>query len=147
MSEIKELGMRDIGELKQLFSGIFSAEPWNDDWSDDLQLHSYIEELIGNSNSVAFGLFSGGELIGASMGSIKHWWQGTEYHIDEFFIKTAEQGKGLGTGFLEAIEESVRSKGVTRIFLQTDRHAPAYKFYLKNGFTDMTDHVSLVKNI
>jgi len=45
MTEIKAMSMRDIGAVKQLFSAVFSAEPWNDDWSDDIQLHSYIPNI------------------------------------------------------------------------------------------------------
>ena len=48
-----------------------------------MQLHLYIQDLVGQSNSLTFGLFEGTELIGISMGHIKHWYTGTEYFIDE----------------------------------------------------------------
>ncbi|NLT09819.1 MAG: GNAT family N-acetyltransferase [Ruminococcus sp.] len=147
MTEIKELSMRDIGTVKQLFSAVFSAEPWNDDWSDDIQLHSYISDLMGNGNSLTFGLYVDGELAGASLGCIKHWWEGTEYNIGEFFIKTEVQGKGLGSEFLSMIEEELLSRGIRRIFLQTDRNLPAFGFYRNNGYELLQDHVSLVKNM
>ncbi len=35
------------------------------------------------------------------MGNIRHWYAGTEYYINEFCIKTDEQGSGLGTYFLD----------------------------------------------
>lgn len=147
MTEIRELSMRNIGAIKQLFSGVFSGEPWNDDWSNDIQLHSYIAELIGNDSSLTFGLYVNGGLVGLSMGNIRHWWQGVEYNIAELCIKTDMQGNGFGTEFVKLIEESVRSRGVTRIFLQTQRHAPAYDFYCKNGFGEIENHVSLLKTL
>ncbi|HRR75186.1 MAG TPA: GNAT family N-acetyltransferase [Ruminococcus sp.] len=147
MTEIKAMSMRDIGAVKQLFSAVFSAEPWNDDWSDDIQLHSYISEYMSNGNSLTFGLFMNGELTGASLGCIKHWWEGTEYNIGEFFVKTSEQGQGLGSAFLSMIEEELIARGIRRIFLQTNRNLPAFGFYRKNGYELLQDHVSLVKNL
>ncbi len=35
---IKELNVNDIEIIKDLMPGIFSKEPWNDEWTDE-QLH------------------------------------------------------------------------------------------------------------
>ena len=85
---IKELSVDFIKEIKTLFAEIFTNEPWNDDWSDENQLHNYILDLTGNRNSLAIGLFEDDEFIGMALGSIKHWYTGTEYYIDEFCIKS-----------------------------------------------------------
>ena len=143
--DIRELGIADINEIKQLFFDIFTTEPWNDDWSDKNQLHEYITDLIGNRNSISCGMYEGDELIGISLGSIMHWCTGAEYYIFEFCIKPEHQGKGIGTAFLEGIEKHVKSKRITHIFLQTERIVPAFDFYKKNGFTELQDHVSLCK--
>jgi len=142
---IKELNIENIEEIKSLFVEIFTNEPWNDDWSDPIQLHEYMIDLMGNRNSLTIGLFEDDKLIGLSMGSIIHWHMGTEYFIIEFCIKTDKQGKGLGTKFLEEIEEYAKSKKITHIFLLTERTVPAYNFYKKNGFIELKDHVSLFK--
>ena len=64
MPEIKELSCDNTEEIKTLFAEIFMSEPWNDDWSDEKQLHNYITDLIGNRNSLSIGLYDGDELIG-----------------------------------------------------------------------------------
>lgn len=144
-TELRTLNINNIDEIKDFFFNIFTREPWNDDWSDKIQLHAYITDLIGNSNSLALGLFENGNMVGLSMGSIKHWYSGTEYYIDEFCIKTEEQGRGLGKEFLGAIETFIIQKGIHHIFLQTERTTPAYSFYKKNGFFELENHVSFVK--
>lgn len=96
MLEVREI-KNNIEEIKVFYKAVFTIEPWNDDWSDDNQLHQYITDLTGNANSLTFGLFRGEEMIGLSMGKIMHWYTGTQYYIDEFCIKTSEQGSGLGT--------------------------------------------------
>jgi len=145
MTVIKELDISMIEEIKALFADIFTKEPWNDDWSDAEQLHAYITDLIGNRNSLSLGLYEDGELIGLSLGSIMHWCRGTEYYILEFCIKTDRQGRGLGSFFLTEAQRIAEERGATHIFLQTERTVPAYAFYRKNGFSELTDHVSLVK--
>ncbi len=147
MHIIKVLNLQNIEEIKGFFKSVFSAPPWNDDWSNEQQLHNYINDLIGNVSSLTFGLYDDNELIGISLGNIRHWFTGTEYFIDEFCISTRLQGKGFGTYFLKRIEECIVQKGIRQMFLQTQRNLPAYKFYEKNGFVELKDHVSLVKDL
>lgn len=145
MITMKKLGIEQIEEIKSLFVEIFTNEPWKDDWSDPVQLHRYLMDLIGNRNSLTLGLYEENVLIGLSMGSIMHWHIGTEYYIHEFCIKVEKQGRGIGSEFLKRVEDYTRQKQITHIFLQTERTVPAYEFYQKNEFVELKDHVSLVK--
>ena len=78
----KKLDESAISIIKELFVSVFINEPWNDDWSDENQLHLYIQDLVGQGNSLTFGLFEETELIGISMGHIKHWYTGTDFFAD-----------------------------------------------------------------
>ncbi len=143
----KKLDESAIAIIEELFVSVFSKEPWNDDWSDEKQLHLYIQDLTGQSNSLTFGLFEGTELIGVSMGHIKHWYTGTEYFIDELCVSTAKQGQGIGTLFLNMIEKACRELELTHIFLLTENDVPAYEFYQKRGFYRLENSVSLAKEL
>lgn len=144
---VKELSTDDIESIKILFLSVFTSEPWNDDWSDNSQLDLYMCDLIKQSNSLAYGIFDNTELIGASLGCIKHWYTGTEYCIDEFFIKTERQGNGVGKKFMEEIQLLIKKRGMSLMFLLTDRNVPAYNFYKRNGFNELETHVLFVKKI
>lgn len=147
MIEIRIIGAQNINEIKCMFKEVFMNEPWNDDWSNEEQLNKYILDIIGNPNSLTIGLYESDEMIGVSMGNIRHWYSGTEYYIDEFFMKRSRQGSGKGTIFLNNIEQLLLKKGIKNIFLQTDRHVPAYSFYKKNQFKELKDHVSFYKTL
>ena len=147
MFEIKELTIEEIDIIKSFFKDVFMREPWNDDWSDDEQLHQYITDIIGNRNSLAFGLFEGEQLLGLALGNIKHWYAGTEFFVEEFCVKTEMQGRGLGTNFLSLLEECLKEKEIKTIFLMTGKEMPAFAFYKKNGFEEIINHVSLKKDI
>lgn len=144
--KIKELNLHQIKDITLLFQDVFSQEPWNDKWNDE-QLHVYLLDLMDNKNSLSYGLFDQNQMIGLSIGHIRHWYQGTEYRIDEFCIDTKYQSQGCGTFFLQEIEKQVKEKNIKTLFLQTDRTIPAYHFYQKNGFETVDDLITLVKNI
>lgn len=147
MPEIKELTIEKIDIIKSFFKDVFMREPWNDDWSDNEQLHQYITDIIGNQNSLAFGLFEGEQLLGLALGNIKHWYTGTEFFVEEFCVKTEMQGQGLGTEFLRLLEVELRVRDIKTIFLMTGKEMPAFEFYRKNGFEEIINHVSLKKDI
>ncbi|MBQ7070701.1 MAG: GNAT family N-acetyltransferase [Ruminococcus sp.] len=130
-----------------LFREAFAGEPWNDDWSDEAQLLEYIKDISMSRSALNYGLMIDGELAAAALGSVRHWWEGTNYNIEEFFIAPNLQGQGLGTRFMELIEEDIKKRGLAGIFLQTDSDKPAYRFYKKNGFGDLGTHVSLYKGL
>ena len=96
---------------------------------------------------MTLAFFQDEKMIGLAMGCIRHWYEGTEYHIDELCISTNMQGKGIGTEFIRQIEGYMKTEGLSRIFLQTDRGMPAYEFYKKRGFEEMQNHVSFVKSM
>jgi len=143
--EIRKIDEKQMKEIKNLFRSVFMNEPWNDDWSDEEQLNQYMLDLMGNRNSLAFGLYDEDKLVGVSLGSIMHWCTGIEYYIYEFFITRERQGSGLGTFFIDEIEKCVKKMNVNHIFLQTERNLPAYQFYQKRGFDELDGHASLVK--
>ena len=145
--EIKRLSIDDKEAIKELFTGVFTGEPWNDDWSDKEQLDLYINDLCGQDYSLTYGFYDGDEMIGLSMGYIKHWFRGTEYIINELCIKTDRQGSGAGTLFLAEIEKAIRELGLKQIFLLTDRDVPAYNFYKKNGYVEVSNIVPFAKNV
>ena len=118
MYELKRIGLNEKAQIKKLFKDVFTNEPWNDDWSDEEQLNMYMNDLIGQSYSLTYGLYDSDELIGLSMGYIKHWFRGTEYYIDELCIRTDRQGEGIGTFFMNEIEKAIGSIGIKKIFLQ-----------------------------
>ena len=148
MYTLIRLSIDDKEEIKKVFVGVFTKEPWYDDWSDEEQLDMYICDLVGQGYSLTYGLYDDtGELIGISLGYIKHWYSGTEYIINELCIKTEKQGAGAGTFFIHAIEEAIKEQGLKQIFLLTESNVPAFEFYRKNGFVQSEYNVAFSKRV
>ncbi len=143
--ELKILTLKDREMIAALFRDVFTREPWRDDWSDTQQLRAYIADLTGRDNSLSLGYMDGDRPAALALGQIRHWHAGTQYVIDELCVDHRLQGQGIGTRFLNAAEEYLRSQGIRGIFLQTDRGVPAFSFYTHRGFHALTEHVSLFK--
>ena len=143
---IELLTSEKIEEVKTAMYRIFSAPPWNDQWTDH-QLHLYVQELMENNNSLSLGFRKESQLIGISLGRIKHWYEGTDYWIDEFGLLPQYQKLGLGSRFLEEIETFLSERGIFTMTLLTERAVPAYFFYRKNGFTEKEEQVFFSKII
>ena len=147
MEEFIELDSTYLEEMGQLYKRAFRDEPWNDDWSDPVQLGEYIKEISGSYNALNFGLIRDGKLVAMSLGMIRHWWEGTNYNIEEFCVSPELQGQGMGSKFMKMIEEDIKGRGLCGIFLQTDNDKPSYRFYKKNGFFELSSHVSFYKKV
>lgn len=147
MEQFIELDNMYLMEAAKLFQKAFAGEPWKDDWSDENQLLKYIREVSGGYNALNLGLLVDGKLVAISMGSIRHWWEGANYNIEELCVDPEYQGQGIGSRFLSMIEEEAKRRGLAGIFLQTDEDKPSYAFYKKNKFADLSAHVSLYKSI
>ena len=143
----KQLDKSAAAIIKELFFSVFTSEPLNYDLANENQLQLYIHDLIGQNNSLTFGLYEGAELIGISMGHIKHWYTGTEYFIDELCISTSKQGKGVGTLFVSEIEKACKELGLTHIFLLTENNVPAFTFYKKQRFYELKNNVAFAKEL
>ena len=147
IEEFFEIDESYLDEIAELYRSAFKGEPWNDDWSDTAQLREYLKDVSGDFKGLNYGLKNEGKLVAVSLGTVRHWWEGTNYNIEEFCVDPAVQGQGIGSHFLDLIESDIRTKGLAGIFLQTDNDMPSYRFYLKNGFSDLTKHVSLYKSV
>ena len=145
MEEFVILNKSHLPEMAQLFKAAFYGEPWNDDWSDEEQLMEYVKEKSGGLHAINYGLLIDGKLVAMSMGQITHWWEGTNYVSEELCVSPDYQGSGIGSRFMKMMEEDLKTRGVKGIFLQTDLDKPAYGFYQKNGFKEISKHVSMFK--
>lgn len=145
--EIRKLNRDNIEEIKFIIEEAFSREPWNDDWSDALQFHLYILDLIDNKNSLSIGLYDNGDLVGVSLGRIKHWYTGTEYWIDDLAILPKAQGHGCGSEFIDLIEDFIKKQGIVGIVLFTEKDIPAYGLYVKKQFDEKKERVFFEKHL
>ena len=132
-----------IDECTDLFLKVFTQEPWNDQWDSCQDAKKYLESHYAFNSFLGYVAVFDHRIIGASFGFIKPWQRGLEYYINEFFIDSEIQRKGIGTLLLEQIKESIKDKNMNAIILTTEKTFPSYAFYIKNGFKEIGGTVFL----
>ena len=130
---IRKYRKSDLSSCAAVFCEAFGAEPWYEDWTQELA-ETRISELMGTPNSVGFVYVEDGEICGVMAGRVLTYLYGEEYMIDEFCVMPDLQRKGVGGKMLEHACKSLSSDGVVAIVLNTTKSFPAERFYNKNGF-------------
>ena len=134
-----------IKEATELYISVFSNEPWNDEFESYEEVESFIKCFMSSDTYLNFLALEEDEVIGLCLGLKKPWIKGIEYYIDEFCIKLDLQGKGYGSQFLSAIEKEINRLGMHNIILNTEKGFDSEKFYIKNGFKQLSDLIVLGK--
>ena len=140
---IIEFTMNMIDECTDLFLKVFTREPWHDQWESRQDAKKYLESHYAFNSFLGYVAVYDSRIVGASFGFIKPWQRGLEYYINEFFVDTAVQGKGVGTLLLKQIAADIEGKNMNAIVLTTQKAFPSYDFYVKNGFTEIDGEVFL----
>lgn len=138
---VKKLTKTDLEAVKDLFLKSFGRHPWQDDWSDLHQLDLYMKDLMENPNSLDYGLYEEERLIGIALGWLIHWWEGTEYQIQELCIDPDHPESCLGSEFLMQIEQQASADKIRYLLIPGTKAGKISSFYHKRGYEPLKDHV------
>lgn len=146
MMEIRLFENNDLRKCAAVLRGVMNAPPWNESWTET-GAEKYLAEFVGSTRFVGFIAYDKDQFIGAAFCHEKSWWECDELYIDEFFGAPELQSTGYGSLLVKFITDYAAEHRLGSITLMTKRGIPAYFFYKKNGFEDLS-HVSfMAKNI
>lgn len=134
-----------IDDCVNLYIDTFTKEPWNDVYESREQVVRFFQNHFRNNYFIGYVVMLEDKIVGLSIGMKKPWIEGVEYYVDEFCISYEIQGRGIGSWFIEAIEEDIKSKGMNAMILNTEKNYPSRKFYEKNGFKALGNLIVLGK--
>ena len=123
---IRKYEPRDLQSCADVFCSAFSAEPWNENWTQQLA-ETRISELTGTPFSVGFVYEEDGRILALAAGRVCTYLYGKEYVIDEFCVSAEAQGKGIGSELMQYIEADRKAVGCVSIVLQTTRGYPLFQ--------------------
>lgn len=132
---IKNFDETEIKNVTKIFLNVYIGPPWNEEW-DETRAEAYLRGFINNPSSISYLAYDKDQLIGACIGERKSWWQGDDYYINEIFIDKTFQKKGLGSSFLNLIQDELKERGIRTITLLTNKGTSSDNFYKVNGFKD-----------
>jgi len=129
---IRSMSNQDITSYCILFQSVFAGEPWNEKWTIskiEIQISRQIGKKTFNGMVATTSYGDIGYLTGFRLFMLP-----SIFYLDQLFVRNDYQRKQIGQRLLTESELSLKSQGVTRIFLLTKPRSYAEKFYLKNAF-------------
>lgn len=124
---------RDLIECVDLFICVFNHSPWNERWESE----TANQRLTACYHTPDFhGIIAKveGKAIGFAFGYIEQWDKSRHFYLKEMCVTPEQQRLGVGTALLHTLEETLRHKGVEKMYLYTARDTFAQAFYEKQGF-------------
>lgn len=132
-----KLHMAKIDDLTKLTGMVaaFHAE-FGIEQDDDTRLAALLPLLEGNPLGVVYIIGPRNAPVGYV--SISFGWSielgGIDGFVDEFWIRPAVRGKGMGGEALSALIRALRDAGVKSLHLEADRDSPVGALYKRLGF-------------
>ena len=132
-------------EVLRIYVNAFTAPPLNYDFVTHEKAGRYIRDLTQAPGFLGYVYADGGKTTAFIFGALDNYFDGNLYQVKEFAVDAKNQRSGIGAKVMCLLESKLASIGVDAINLNTSRHLPAHAFYLKNGYTEVTENVCLMK--
>ena len=134
-----------FSDVLRIYVDAFTSPPLKYNFITKEKAERYIQDMTRSPGFVGYVFFDGEEIIAFVFGAIDNYFDGTLYEVMELAVDPFIQRSGIGTKVMNLLESRLKNLGVDAISLNTSRHLPAYKFYQKNGYTEIEDNVNLAK--
>lgn len=85
-------------------------EPWNDVYESRQQIVNLFNNYFNTNYFIGYVAKLDDKIVALSLGMKKPWIEGLEYYIYQFCVVYEMQGKGIGSWFINKIEESIKTQ-------------------------------------
>lgn len=130
---IRSLLPSDISTCATLFSAVFSAAPWHENWTNE-SAHRRLADCFATPNFIGVLAEDAQGTAGFAVGYLQHYMDERHYFLLELCIDTHRQRQGVGTALMSALTTRIKEAGANRAYTLTARDTAAQKFYEKAGF-------------
>ena len=136
----------DLEACAAVYCSAFSAPPWNENWTDEIAQRR-VYELMCTPMSYGYVIAENEQILGFAAGRLMTYLYGREYVIDEFCVAYDTQGRGVGSRLMQHILKDMQERGCVGAVLNTTKGYPSERFYLKNGFRQNPDMITMFKEL
>lgn len=133
MIAFREIVPSDREVLASVLCRAFAAPPWNESWSESDALRMIDEWL---TSPYFFGLIAlaDANAVAFAFGRIESWQSSRLFYLKELCVIPEMQSAGIGTALSHEVEQHIKSRGVSLIYLHSMKDSPASKFYEKQQY-------------
>ena len=140
--KIRKAKKEDFKELAEILRKESSKKPYTEDYTPKIAL----EAIKNLSKKDLYVAVDGKELMGFIASNIMPDNKKKAY-IDELWLRSKCQGKGVGKILVKFIEDKYKKRGVTMMRLVAKRGAKAFSFYKKIKYKEYKPLVFMEKQL
>jgi aminoglycoside 6'-N-acetyltransferase I len=130
---IRSLLPSDISTCATLFSTVFSAAPWHENWTNE-SARRRLDDCAATPNFIGVLAEDDKGTAGFAVGYLQHYMDERHYFLLELCIDTHRQRQDVGTTLMNALTTRIKEAGANRAYTLTARDTATQKFYEKAGF-------------
>jgi len=129
-------GPQDLQQLLEMMREYQADDPWSCHFDERLARGAMDDLLHDPSAGRVWIIKTGADMVGYIVMSFDYSreYRGKNAWVDEFFVRPAHRGQGIGTKALEFFEDQARLLGVKAIHLGVNHGNPALELYRRRGF-------------
>ncbi len=141
---IKKAAENDLKSISEIFRKESSKKPYSQKWTEQTAFEK-VKELFEKGH-IYIALVNG-EIVGFVSLSTNIWEQSKCALIEELWIKSDQQRKGIGRLLVWFIETKCKENGISSIFTISNKKSAAFSFYKKQKYKLYSDHVLMGKKL
>jgi len=143
--KIRKATRKDLKETAKLIKKEFIKAPYKEKWTIESATKTIRHYLkIGSDVLVAI---VNNEVAGFIIYRFECYNNGKACMIGELVVGSDRQRSGIGKSLVGSVEKDCKSRKATSIFLNAVRHAAAFKFYKKMGYSETKDLVQMWRDL
>ncbi len=140
--KIRKAKKEDFKEIAEILMKESSRKPYSEKYT----IKTALKEVNKLSKNEIYVAVSEKEILGFIASSITTDNKQKAY-IDELWLKSTFQGKGVGKTLVKFIEDKLKKKGVNIIRLVAKKNAKAFGFYKKIKYKEYKEMVFMEKKL
>lgn len=137
----------DLETCVNIYTAAFNAPPLCYDFLTMQKAERYLRDLTRTPGFMGYTYWVESEMLAFCFGKLDAYFEGTMFEVDELAVVPSFHRSGVGSEVMRLLETKLAGYGVQAVSLSTSRNLPAFNFYLKNGYEEIPDNVSLMKRL
>lgn len=145
MKEIVMYRDTDLERCAEIYVAAFTSPPLSYDFCTKEKTERYLRDITRMPGFIGYTYWEGDEMVAFCFGTLDNYFLGVAFEVVELAVLPHLQRGGVGSTVMHLLEIKLAGYGVSAVSLHTSRELPAFGFYMKNGYEELTENVTLMK--
>ena len=131
----------DLAACGVIYASAFAGPPYDEEWAPS-KASDMLAELLKKDPESCWCAEEDGQVMGFAFCTTFGRFRAL---IQEFAVRPKSQKSGIGTALMKHILAEFQHRGVQSAELVVNKHAPAFDFYRRFGFSTPTNYTLMIR--